>query len=180
MENNGYARLVSSDRSYIGGTAPSTSWLMYFCAWTASESELVDEMISQIKKDHAKATGHVPFAHLLNILKSTRTDHNSKRMGTPGKINTGMPSAINPGTPGEVDPGMLGEINPEMPGKIDTGVLGKINTAQKPAATDKSQKQPLTKIVLTVALGELSHLNLFSAVFSDFLCIDSPTSLTLS
>jgi hypothetical protein len=172
MENDGYACLVSSDRSYIGGTAPSTSWLMYSRAWTASETDFVDEMISKIKKDHSKATGHLPFVHLSNILRSTRPDHNSESTGTPGEINTGMPGEIDPGTPGEIDPGMLGEIDPgmlgeidpEMPGKIDTGIPGKINTSQKPSATDKSQKQPLTKIVPRVALGELSHLNSFNAV----------------
>jgi hypothetical protein len=73
-----------------------------------------------------------------------------------------MPGEIDPGTPGKIDPGMLGEINPEIPGKIDTGIPDKINTSQKPFATDKSQKQPLTKIVPTVALGELSHLYLFN------------------
>jgi hypothetical protein len=88
MGNDGYACLVSSDQSYIGGIAPSTRWLMYSCAWTALETEFVDEMISKIKKDYSKATGHVPFVHLANILRSTRPDHNSEPTATPGKINT--------------------------------------------------------------------------------------------
>ncbi|PLW42011.1 hypothetical protein PCASD_10084 [Puccinia coronata f. sp. avenae] len=175
MENDGYARLVSSDRSYIGGKAPLTSWLMYSCAWTASETDFVNEMISKIKKDHSKATGHVPFVHLLNILRSTRPDHNSESTGTLGEINTGMPGEIDPGTPGEIDPGMLGEINPgilseinpgmlgeidpEMPGEIDTGIPGKINTSQKPSATDKSQKQPLTKILPRFSLDASKATN---------------------
>ncbi|PLW17778.1 hypothetical protein PCASD_22105 [Puccinia coronata f. sp. avenae] len=44
---------------------------MYSRAWSTEEEEFIDQQIAQIKKDHPKAKGQVPFAYLRSLLINT-------------------------------------------------------------------------------------------------------------
>ncbi|OAV85209.1 hypothetical protein PTTG_30700, partial [Puccinia triticina 1-1 BBBD Race 1] len=69
-QNDGYARLVNTDISSIGGCHPFTSWLFYTRAWTTSEQEFINDSIAKISKDHPNAEGDIPFVHLASMINS--------------------------------------------------------------------------------------------------------------
>jgi hypothetical protein len=70
MENNGYARLISSVPSSLAGPDPSTSWVIYSRAWTTLEQNYVNKAIQRISDDNPDQPGHLPFQSLKNILSS--------------------------------------------------------------------------------------------------------------
>ncbi|KAA1085799.1 hypothetical protein PGT21_050058 [Puccinia graminis f. sp. tritici] len=81
--NDGYARLVSSDPSKLGGAEAHTSWLMYSRGWMPDEKEHVQEMMDKIKSDYPHATGHEAFASLGRMLGSFQSDSSSLALELP-------------------------------------------------------------------------------------------------
>jgi hypothetical protein len=69
LDNNGLARMVSSNLTSIGGRHPHTSWVMYSQSWKTTEKEFVDKKIIQIKKDFSNAKpNQIAFANLSGLL----------------------------------------------------------------------------------------------------------------
>ncbi|EHS63540.1 uncharacterized protein PGTG_21646 [Puccinia graminis f. sp. tritici CRL 75-36-700-3] len=151
-ENDGLARMVSSDLSTIGGAQPHTSWVMYSRSWTTTEREFVGEKMKQVKKDFPNARpNQIPFGNLSELLeegtKFLAPDYVTEKseIATPLALASNEPTLVASNKPlvASNEP-TLGEMNLQT----DCGKLTECPT--EPNSGTEKPKPKIQRLKITV------------------------------